>query len=89
MEQHHCPKGLQVVNQIRSPIVDLELGKLEVQRDWFLHDHLRERRVSADVLTVSSGSMAELFNPLVHLLKLLIQDILSIANLEGLLTEQR
>ena len=72
MEQHHCLEGLQVVNRIQGPVVALELGELEVWRDWFLHDHLRERRVSANVLTVSSGSMAELFDQLVYLPESLI-----------------
>ena len=89
MEQHHGPEGFQVVDRVRGPIVALELGELEVRWDWFLHDHLRERRVSADVLTVSSGSMVELFDPPVHLLKFLIQEILSITSLEGLLAEWR
>ena len=89
MEQHHYLKDLQVVNRIRGPIVALELGELEVQRDWFLHDHLRERRISADVLTVSSESTAELFDPSVHLLKSLIQEVLSTASLEYLLVERR
>ena len=39
MEQHHCLEGLQVVNWIRGPVVALELGELEVRRDWLLHDH--------------------------------------------------
>ena len=89
MEQHHCLEGLQVVNRIRDPVVALELAELDVRRDWLLHDHLRERRVNADVLTISSGSMAELFNLSVHLPKSLIQEVLSTASLEGLLVEWR
>ena len=78
-----------MVNRIRGPIVDLELGELEIRWDWFLHYYLRERRVSADVLTVSSGSMVELFDPLVYLLESLIQEDLSTVSLEGLLVEWR
>ena len=89
MEQHHYSKGLQVVDRIQGPIVALELGELEVWQDWFLHNHLRERRVSINIFTVSRGSMTELLDLSVHLLEPLIQEILSIVNLEGLLAERR
>ena len=89
MKHHHDSEGLQVVNLVRGPVVALEFGELEVRRDWFLHDHLRERRVRTNILTVSSGSAAELFNLPVHLLESLIQEVLSIAGLEGLLVERR
>ena len=89
MKQHHYPEGLQVVNQIRGPIVALKLGELEVRQDQFLHNLLRKRRVSINILTVSRGSMTELFDLSVHLLKPLIQEILSIMNLEDLLVEWR
>ena len=72
MEQHHCLEGLQVVNQIRGPVVALKLGELEVWLDRFLHNHLRKRRVSTDILTESGESMTELFDPSVHLLEPLI-----------------
>ena len=78
-----------MVNRIRGPVVALELGELEVRQDWLLHYHLRERRVSADVLTVSSRSIVELFDPPVHLPKSLIQEVLLTASLEDLLVEQR
>ena len=87
MEQHHYPEGLQMVNRIRGPVVAFELRELEVRWDWFLHNHLRERRVSTDVLTVSRGSMVEPFDPSVHLLEPLIQEILSTVSLEGLLVK--
>ena len=87
MEQHHCSKGLQVVNRIRGPVVACELGELEVCRDQLLHDHLRERRVSTDVFTISRRSMAELFDPPVNLLEPLIQEVLSTTSLEDLLAE--
>ena len=38
---------------------------------------------------VSKGSVAELFDPSIHLLEPLIQEILLIMNLEDLLTERR
>ena len=88
MEQHHCLEGLQVVNQIQGSIVALKLGELEVRWDRFLYNHLRKRRVSTDILTVSSWSMTELLDPSVHLLKPLIQEIFSITNLMGLLAER-
>ena len=88
MEQHHCLEGLQVVNRIRGPIITLKLGELEVRRDRFLHNLLRKKRVSTDILSVSRGSMAELLDPSVHLLEPLIQEILSIMNLMDLLAEQ-
>ena len=89
MEQHHCLEGLQVVNRIRDPIVALKLEELEVRWDRFLHNPLRKRRVSTDILTVSRGSMVELFDPSVHLLEPPIQKILSTTSLEGLLAEWR
>ena len=48
-----------------------------------------ERRVSTDVLTISNGSTVELFDPSVHLLESLIQEVLSTEGLEGFLVEQR
>ena len=89
MEQYHCPEGLQVVNRVRNPVIAFELGELEVWRDRFLHDHLREKRVNTDVLTISRRSVAELVDPSVHLLEPSIQEVLSTASLEGLLVEQR
>ena len=83
MEQHHCSEGLQVVNRIRGPVIALELGELEVRRDWLLHDHLRKGRVSTNILTISGGSVAEFFDPSVHLLESSIQKILSTTDLEG------
>ena len=62
MKQHHHPEGLQMINRIRSPVVAFELGKLEVWRDRFLHDHLGEGRVSTNILTISGGRMAEFFD---------------------------
>ena len=87
MKQHHYPKGLQVVNWVRSPVIAFKLRELEVWRDQFLYDHLRKGRVSTNVLTISGGSEAEFFDPPVHLLEPSIQEILSTTGLEGLLTE--
>ena len=87
MKQQHCPKGLQVVNWVRSPIVAFKLRELEVWQDRFLHDHLRKWKVSANILIVSGGSMAEFFDPSVHLLEPPVQEILSTSSLEGPLAE--
>ena len=89
MEQHHYLEGLQMVNRMRGPVVALKLGELEIRRDRFLHNHLRERRINTDILIVSRESMTELFDPSVHLLEPLIQEILSTVSLEGLLVEWR
>ena len=78
-----------MVNRIRGPVVAFELRELKVWQDWFLHDHLREGRVSTDVLTISRGTVAELFDSSVHLLEPSIQEVLSTASLEGLLVEWR
>ena len=87
MKQHHYPEGLQVVNRVRSPIVAFKLGELEVWQDWLLHDHLRKGRVSANILTISGGSVVEFFDPPVHLLEPSVQKILSTSGLEGPLAE--
>ena len=88
MKQHHHPEGLQMINRVRSPVVAFELGKLEVWRDRFLHDYLREGRVSTNILTMSGGRVAEFFNPSVHLLEPSVQEILSTSSLEGPLAER-
>ena len=56
MEQHHYLKGLQMVNQIRGPIVALKLWELEVWWDRFLHDAVRERRVGTDIIIMGVGA---------------------------------
>ena len=88
MKQHHRSKGLQMINRVRRPVVAFELGKLEIRRDRFLHNHLGEGRVSADILTVSGRRIAEFFDPPVHLLEPPVQEILSTSSLEGPLAER-
>ena len=81
MEQHHSLEGLQMVDRIGGLIVALELGEFEVRRNRLLLDFLGERRVSADVVMVGGGSMAEFFNLSINFLKFPIEGFVSIVNL--------
>ena len=89
MELHHSLEGFEVVDWVRGLVVTLKLREFEVRRNGLLHNLGREWRVGANIVIADGGGMKELLDPPVYLLKLLIENIISITNLKGWSAEQR
>ena len=80
-----------MVDWIQGPVITLKLEEFKIWWDGLLHDLDEEWRIGADIIITDRSSMAELFDPLAHLLELLIKNIISIININGWLArwEQR
>ena len=59
------------------------MRELEVWWDGLRLDSGGKGRISADVIMVDQGGMVELLNPLIHVLKLLIESVILIMDLRG------
>ena len=83
MEHHHCSESFEVVDWVGGTIVTFKLRKFDVRQDGLLHNLSEEWGVGANIVMASGGNMAVFLDPLVHFLKLLIESIISIMDLEA------